>query len=176
MQHLRSQFSRLIRFLHPASSLEGSLHSIQDFKHWIENNKGSDLIQSISSHGREKDIQRLFHLSASEYLMNNNLDLSCEANAGPGPEDFKISRGNDKTVIEFKLSSNNQYIHGYLEQIHRYAQAENTKNMIYVLFDVGDENRIQKIQELHQKRISEGKDSPILIIIDAKHRKSASKC
>lgn len=28
-----------------------------------------------------------------------------------------LSRGNDKTVVEIKLSSNADYIHGYEEQI-----------------------------------------------------------
>ena len=86
--------------------------------------------------------QRLIHLSALQTVKINNLDFSCEVNNGHGPEDFKISRGNDKTVIELKLSSNSQYLHGYTDQIRQYAKSENTNKMIYVLIDVGNPIRV----------------------------------
>ena len=47
----------------------------------------------------------------------------------PGPVDLKMSRGNDKTVVEIKLSSNADYIHGYEEQIEEYAKAEGTTQL-----------------------------------------------
>jgi len=37
--------------------------------------------------------------------------------SGRGPVDFKISRGEDKTVIEIKLTSNNDCLHGFEVQI-----------------------------------------------------------
>jgi len=144
-------------------------------KNWVENNKGWAQIQNADGQ-REKAVQSYFCLGAAQYLRDNNLDLSCEANEGPGPVDHKISRGNDKTVIEMKLSSNDQYIHGYTKQIWRYAQAENTENMIYILIDVGNEERVENLRKLHEQRLVEGQKSPILVIIDAKPQKSASKC
>ena len=82
------------------------------FKEWVEWNKGWDEIQSASTTRREKAVQRLLHLSGKHYCTENNIDMSFEANEGPGPVDLKISRGNDKTVVEIKLSSNDDYMHG----------------------------------------------------------------
>ena len=48
--------------------------------------------------------------------------MTFEANEGPGPVDLRMSRGNDKTVVETKLSSNADYIHGYEEQIEKYQK------------------------------------------------------
>ena len=50
--------------------------------------------------------------------------MTFEANEGPGPVDLRMSRGNNKTVVEIKLSSNADYIHGYEEQIEQYVKAE----------------------------------------------------
>lgn len=73
-----------------------------------------------------------YDLKGRDYCRDNNIDMSFEANEGPGPVDLKLSRGNDKTVIEIKLSSNAQYLHGFEVQIEEYARAENTNNKIYV--------------------------------------------
>ena len=77
-------------------------------------------------------VQSIIHLSAKQFIKDNNLDFSCEPDDGHRPVDFKISRGQDKTVIELKLSSNPQYMHGYQEQIRLYAKSEGTQNMIYM--------------------------------------------
>ena len=71
----------------------------------------------------------------------NNIDMTFEANEGPGPVDLKMSRGNDKTVVEIKLSSNADYIHGYEEQIEQYAKSEGTTQrvFVYVKLEILDE-------------------------------------
>lgn len=61
------------------------------------------------------------HLGAKYYVDKNNLDISCESDNGRGPVDIKMSRGKDKTLAEIKLSSNNQYLHGYQNQIQEFA-------------------------------------------------------
>ena len=48
--------------------------------------------------------------------------------------------------------------------------------MVYILIDVGNEERVEKLRKMHEQRLAEGKESPILVIIDAKPQKSASKC
>ena len=123
-------------------SIDAAVEIVEIFKDWVENNRGwAEIIEA-----GEKTVQRLIHLSAKYYLVENNLDMSCEANEGPGPVDFKISRGNDKTVVELKLSSNQDYMHGYEEQVERYAKAEKTQNMVYVLVDVGNPIRVNKLK------------------------------
>ena len=89
--------------------------------------------------------------------------------------DFKISRGNDKTVIEVKLSSNPDYLNGYQNQIKRYATAENTENMVYVFIDVGNPGRRSTLEETHENDIRSGKKTPEVIIIDATEKLSASR-
>lgn len=157
------------------NSLNGARGIIDVFKDWIENNRGWDEILNIDSRKREKSVQRLIHLSAKYYIAYHNLDLSCEPNEGPGPVDFKVSRGKDKTVVELKLSSNADYLHGYEEQIERYAKSEKTDNMIYVLVDTGNPIRVKKLIALNEEDINKGKKVPEVIIIDSTKQVSASK-
>ena len=100
--------------------------------------------------------------------------MSCEADEGRGAVDFKISMGQDITLIEVKLTTNGQYLHGYEVQLEEYGKAEQTDSLIYVLIDLGHPGKVKKIQELHDKRYNEGDNPPDLIIIDAVERKSAS--
>lgn len=108
------------------------------------------------------------------YIQANNLSLSCEADEGRGPVDFKISRGQDITVIEVKLSSNGQYMHGYDTQVEEYAKAEQTDNMVYVLVDVGNPGKVKKVLDRYNRDIDEGKKVPEVIMIDSTSKESAS--
>ena len=156
-------------------SIDAASEIVEIFKDWVENNRGWSEILEAERKSREKSVQRLIHLSAKYYLEINNIDMSCEANEGPGPVDFKISRGNDKTVVELKLSSNQDYMHGYEEQVERYAKAERTENMLYVLVDVGNPIRVNKLVKQHEKDVAEGKWIPDVITINANQQVSASK-
>ncbi len=148
------------------SSFEGAHKIIWIFKDWVENNGGWKDIQDCDSRYKEGAIHRWIQLGAKTYLEDHNLDMSCEANMGVGQEDIKISRGNDKTIIEVKLSSNSDCKHGYEKQLPRYAEAEHTKNMIFVLVYVDDRNwRIVKNSEY----------KPDIVSIDARPKKPASK-
>ena len=115
------------------------------FKDWVENNRGWDEVLSVSTSKREKSLQRLLHLSGKYYCSPNNIDMTFEANEGPGPVDLRMSRGNDKTVVETKLSSNADYIHGYEEQIEKYAKAEGTRQRVFVYVKVGNPGRDKRI-------------------------------
>ena len=155
-------------------SYDAALKVLDIFKDWVEHNKGWDEIQSASTQRREKAVQRMLHLSGKYYCESNNIDMSFEANEGPGPVDLKVSRGNDKTVVEIKLSSNNDYLHGFEEQIESYAQAEGTNNRIFVYVMVGNPGRDKKIKEHYQKMLDEGKNPPYLYMIDSEKQTSAS--
>ena len=156
------------------SSQEAVRHVILIFKDWVENNRGWDEIQAISTGKREKIVQRLIHLGAKEYISTNNLDISFESDSGRGPVDMKISVGCDKSLCEVKLSSNGQYLHGYETQVEEYGKAECTENLFYVLVDTGNVGRIKKILDVHSANVKRGIKCPELIIVDAKIRKSAS--
>ena len=83
--------------------------------------------------------------------------------------------GEDKTLIEVKLSSNKQYLHGYEIQIEEYGKAEQTGNLINVFLDLGHPIKVKRLQEIHDKRYNNGENPPDLIIIDSMKKKSASR-
>ena len=156
------------------SSFDAAMDVIHIFKEWVEDNRGWSEIQDSPTKKREKAIQRFMHLGAKYYLKANNLDSSFECDAGNGAVDLKISRGNDKTLVEVKLSTNSQYLHGYEVQVGRYGSAENTQNLIYVFIDIGNPRRKKAIAMLHKKYQSSGKPCPELVIIDARKKSAAS--
>jgi len=157
------------------SSWGATLELLWIFKDWVENNRGWDEVLSASTSKREKSLQRLLHLSGKYYCSQNNIDMTFEANEGPGPVDLKRSRGNDKTDVEIKLSSNADYIHGYEEQIEQYVKAEGTTQRVFVYVKVGNPGRDKRIEELHASRLNNGENPPELFIIDSKEQTSASK-
>ena len=154
-------------------SMTGAIGVANIFKDWVENNRGWYEIQRTTV--REKSIQRIIHACAKHYIKKNNFDFSCEANEGPGPVDFKISRGQDITVVELKLSSSADYMHGYQEQIQRYAKAEGTNNMVFILIDNGHRKRAKHLIEQHETDIRDGKAVPAIIVVDANTQLSASR-
>ena len=157
------------------SSFEAAMAIIGILKDWVENNKGWAVIQNIPKQIREKAVQCCMFLGAKYYIDKNNIDLSPESNSGRGPVDFKLSRGNDKTVVEVKLSSNGNYIHGYHAQVEEYGRAERTRNLVYVFVDVGNPGRLETIKTEHWNNRDAGIPCPELVIIDATEKKSASK-
>lgn len=159
----------------PNNSYSVSIEILKFFKHWVEYNKGYEVIKGKDTKTREKILQRMIHLAAQSFIKANDLDFSCEPDEGRGPVDFKTSRGQDITVIEVKLSSNQQYLHGYKTQVEEYAKAENTDNMIYVIVDVGNPVRVKKVVEYHDRKADEGCKLPELVMIDATSKVSASK-
>lgn len=157
------------------NSYIGAKDILEFFKQWVEYNKGWETIQEANSRNREKILQRVIHLAGLSYIKANNLDMSCEPDEGRGPVDFKVSMGQDITIIEVKLTSNNQYLHGYETQIEEYGKAEQTNNMIYVLVDLGNPGKVKKVQDLHDRKYDEGANPPALIVINATRKESASK-
>lgn len=144
------------------------------FKDYIENNKGYELIYIGKEPRDEPIVQKYFHSFAVSFCEAYNIDISPETDSGRGSVDFKMSRGNDKTVVEIKLTSNTSLIHGYEVQVEEYAKAEKTNKKIFLVFDNGGPKiRLQELQKLHEKE----QDSTVktdLIIIDAKPKESAS--
>lgn len=174
LKSLERDYSQKLDYHLRIDSVTVSREIIGYIKHWVENNKGWELFELIQSNKREKVVQRVFHGFAMSFIEANKLDISCEADEGRGPLDFKISRGADKTLIELKLSSNSQYLHGYTTQLIEYGKAENSNSLIYVLFDLGHHERIIKIKEISARKDNDGEIMPELVIIDATKKKSAS--
>lgn len=157
------------------NSYEAALEIIREYKEWVENKKGFDVLRNVNSRNEEKVVQKTLHGSASYYCKINDLDISPEPNSGRGPVDFKISRGEDKTVIEIKLTSNNDCLHGFEVQIEEYAKSEGTDNKIFIIVDNGrSSSRIKQVKDSYEKRLKADENPATVIVIDAKLKGSAS--
>lgn len=158
------------------NSYESAIRITDNYKHWIEYCRGANVLAEVPSKTREKIVQYTLHGTALNYCQSNNWDISPEVDSGRGPEDFKISRGNDKTVVEIKLTSNPKCVHGLEVQIEQYAKAENTQNKVFVLIDNGiHSNRVEDVLNCEKRLKLERKDPAKVVVIDAKLKASASK-
>ena len=151
------------------------------FKFLIENNGLWKLLYDDNSKPkREEAAQLLFFGIASNICEQNNIDLSKETNNGRGPVDFKLSKGQkEKILIETKLSTNKNLIHGFRKQLPTYMRQEKTKNSILLILKVSSEpkdiNRINKLFEEYDKQPIEIKKQIEIITIDATPKESATK-
>ena len=153
-------------------SLQASKKIIEEYKEWVENRKGYIVIKDIN----EVKIQRTFDLCARSIGVLNDWDLSPETNSGPGPVDFKISKGNDKTVLEIKLTSNPNCVPGIEEQIEKYAKAEGTDKKLFLLINNGkNPGMIRSVLKKREEMVKAGKNPAEVIVIDATEKPSASK-
>lgn len=160
---------------HP-NSFDSSLKILESYQHWVGYNRGALEIQSADTRTAKKKVQRTIHATALMFCQEHKWDISPETDSGRGPVDFKISRGTDKTVIEVKLTSNQQCVHGITTQIEEYAKSENTDNKIFIVVDTEkDSYRVQSVCDAYEKMKAEGKTPAHLIVIDTVPKKSASQ-
>lgn len=158
------------------NTLDITIHICNKFKGLIENRKGYQILYDDNNNPRkEKIAQQLFLCVADSYCNANDLDLSPECNNGRGPVDFKTSKGRkNKTLVEIKLTTNIQLLHGFQKQLGEYSKSEETNNLIYLVIDNGgSEKRLKELTELYnsKKDIS----SIRIILVDAKPKESASR-
>jgi len=159
-----------------STSFDASKKILEYYQEWVEYHRGSLVLNNADSGSAEKAVQRTIHATALMFCKEHNWDISPEEDGGRGPVDFKISRGNDKTVIEIKLSSNQQCVHGLTTQIEEYATTEGTKNKIFVIVDTGKHSeRVNTVLTKRDQLEKEGKNPAFVILIDAKPKKSASQ-
>jgi hypothetical protein len=151
---------------------------IGQYRHMIEhqglwknlyNDKGEKLHESHS--------QRLFFAIAWNYCKANDLAISPETNSGGGPVDFLVSHGfNARVVVELKLSTNPQVVHGYTTQLEVYKAAEDIDYGFYVVLDIGGgDARIEKLQELEAKARNDGEKHSPIVVIDGRPKRSTSR-
>ena len=156
------------------TSYLAALDIIEHFKKWVEYHRGSNLINDYKL--PEKAVQILIYAVAHMFCEKFNWDFSPETDSGRGPVDFKVSRGTDKTVIEVKLTSNRDCVHGLEIQIEEYAKAENTQSKVFVL--VKNDNHSDRVNAVEQTRIemeNNGLSPATVVVIDAIPKASASK-
>lgn len=150
----------------PSNSLDESYQRVIFLKQMIENNDGYRFFYVKGNPiKREQDLQLLFKLTwfATKY------DVNAEVNNGRGPVDFKISHGSkDKSLVEFKLASNNKLKQNLKHQIEVYEAANCTHQSIKVIlyFDDSELGRLTNI--INELGLKQDKG---LVLIDARPNK-----
>lgn len=153
---------------------------LSDLEHFMEDKKGyTSLFVSKNKFLSEPKISKIVHMIWEARIKDAgfNVDISPEVNSGHGPVDFKISRGEDKVLVENKVSTNPKLLECIDEdkQIHIYLKQEDCK-LAYLLVFINKESDIEKINKLNQKASVYRKNYTILIkYIDCIDKKSASK-
>ncbi len=98
---------------------------------------------------READLQIMFKLT----WFASSFDANAEVNNGRGPADFIVSYGSaDKTVIEFKLASNNKLEGNLLKQAEIYTDASRSthppiKAILY--FSMAERSKVERLLKKH---------------------------
>ncbi|UQY80319.1 hypothetical protein HAV_00510 [Candidatus Hepatincola sp. Av] len=153
---------------------------ISSFKSLIEDNRfGNEIVNQQGETKNEKYWQKLFFAFVKLNCEKNNIDISPETDAGFGPVDFKFSKGNEKIVVEIKLSNNKQVVNGYRvgKQLEKYVKAENAAKGYYVILDVDNsmDKKIGKLTDINNNRPKKEKGNYEFFIIDCTYQRSASK-
>ena len=151
---------------------------INDLKVAITDKKGYIIIKNRNNTFlSEQRISKLVHLLFEATIKDAgfNVDISPETNSGFGPVDFKISRGDDKVLIENKVSTNPKLKVCIDEdkQIHAYMKSEECKKA-YLLVFIDKEKDIEKINQLSRKASKYNNYSIKVECIDCMDRLSAS--
>jgi hypothetical protein len=148
------------------------------FKTLIEANGLWTELYSDGKRRHESSAQKLFYGISHFICEASNLDLTAESDAGRGPVDFKFSRGiNARVLVEAKLSSNPQLVHGFETQVVEYQKAERTAHAVYlvILVDDGNPKRMKNLYEAIDKVKSTKGRCPTVILVDGTPKASASK-
>lgn len=167
VEELSSFISQLIKetdfYKYTGDTLLESYERVFYLKNVIENQDGYRIFYIRGKPiKREADLHIMFKLT----WCATTSDVSPETNAGRGPVDFKISRGAfDKTLVEFKLASNNKLKQNLSKQVEIYKKAHNTDKAIKVIlyFSRDEETNVKKI--LAELGIADEKN---VVLIDAR--------
>ncbi|CAG9164197.1 hypothetical protein [Cupriavidus pampae] len=146
------------------------------FKKLLEDNQLCKLLYDKGGRRKhESAAQLLFFGVASAYCRANDLALSPESDGGRGPVDFKVSSGfQGQVLVEIKLTSNPQLVHGFEKQLPIYKDAESAQRGIYLVIDNGGASDA-RLDNFKQKVIAAEAEGLRVIYVDGNPRPSASK-
>lgn len=152
-------------YLSTENSYEEARRKINDLKSFIENNDGYKLLYYKSQYPQsEKELQLMFALICCNSTLS---DVNREPNNGRGPVDFALSRGRlDKTLVEFKLASNNKLEQNLRKQVEIYQKANGTELSfkVIIFFTEGEMLKVNTV--LNNLGIA---GNPHIILIDARN-------
>lgn len=179
-QTLRDQVQRAARdlaektnlFEKPWASYDEALQVVETFKDYVENQDGWRVINrgGDKAFANETEVQGFFGL----LLQPSRFDVNREANNGRGPVDFKVSRGLDKTLIEFKLAKSRSLERNMERQLAVYERANKTNSSVFVVIaytkaEVSRASTVTKRLGLDQEGARK------VVLIDASPKQSASR-
>ena len=152
---------------------------VEEFRHYVEQNRGWELLWNDNSVPRkEAAAQNLFLGIVKHYCRANDIDVSREADIGRGPVDFKFSQGfARRAVVEVKKADNTKFWNGLEKQLPTYMQAERVAvgYFLVVVFSDADAKRVQAIQG-EVSRVSKKTGLRLkAVTVDARRPVSASK-
>jgi hypothetical protein len=154
------------------SSYDEALARVQGFKQYVENQDGWQLInRSGKPFAKEKEVQLFFGL----IWFGSAFDVNREPNNGRGPVDYKISIGAaDKSLIEFKLASNNHLKRNLENQVAIYERANQTATSVTVIICYTQADQAKVATLLRELKLVERED---IVVIDARsdNKPSASR-
>ena len=149
------------------------------FKHFIEQQKGWELLWDEHKPKLEKAVQRLMFGMVFTICAANNVSVDPEANAGRGPVDFKFSRGyNCKCLLETKLTRNTKWIAGVTKQLPTYLISDIGKYGVYLLvsYDGYTNVSVELLREAVRSVVSKGIEIEVVVVDANQYNKpSASK-
>ncbi len=159
-------------YLPTANSYEEARKKINDLKEYIENNDGYRLFYYKGKRIQgEKELQLMFGLICHNSTLS---DVNREPNNGRGPVDATLSRGRlDKTLVEFKLASNNKLEQNLQKQVEIYQKANGTQLSFKVIVYFS-ENELRTVNAVLNKLGLAGKSHIILIDARNDNKPSAS--
>lgn len=151
---------------------------VEQFKDSVENNGAWEILYADDRRTPRKELtsQHLFASIATSYCKANDVDISPEANSGNGPVDFKFSTGySNKVLVELKLSKNTHLDQCLQKQIPIYMKQEGTDSAIYLLINVGNDERVEAFRRRYNELSPDVRRKIRLVVVDAKPKESASK-
>jgi len=148
------------------------------FKHFIEEQKGWELLWDGTSPKPEKAVQRLMFGVVYLICVANDVSVDPEANAGRGPVDFKFSHGfKAKCLLETKLATNSKWLHSVTAQLPTYVVSDVGRCGVYVLITYGSSHRdvVSTLQTAARSVAANGIDLDVIVVDAGKQKPSASK-
>lgn len=148
------------------------------FKHYIEQQKGWEMLWHGNRSKPEKAVQRLLFGIVFLICKANNISVDPETNAGRGPVDFKFSRGfNCKCLLEAKLARNTKWIQGATLQLPTYLTSDVCKHGVYLLvtYDGTVSDKVNKLAAALKGVASKGVEIDLIVVDASPYKLSASK-
>lgn len=174
----------LVKKLTAEEVLSATREACALFKECIENHRSYKLMYYEKNKVAKSEdyAQELFYVIAEAYLRAKgaDIDLSPEADTGVGKLDFKFSQGsNSRVIIETKLSTNQDLLHGYVTQLPDYMNSQNANYGIFIVIEIDSKKnqigQMKKLQTIEASRDKNDPTKPEIIFVNAKERTTASK-